>query len=259
MVLILAAVTVVNPERDTAWERVQATGVIVFATDATFPPFTALDVDGEYVGFDIDLAREVARRLDLRAEFELSSYDALLASLGVGRADAVVSALVERPDRLHEAHFTRPYFNAGTQLVAAAANGSWPADLARWAQGRTIAVEHGSQGDVIARRWARRVAGLTIARYDTAAATLQSVTDGQAAGALGDSIAVFEFIAADPLAWLHTPAEDVPYVIAVSAASPRLGSELDRVVGEMEADGWLGELRARWFGEAARRLIWMNR
>ena len=80
----------------------------------------------------------------LRAEFELTSFDALIGSLVVGRSDVVISAFVEQPQRLHEAHFTQPYFNSGTVLVIPGSNVAFNASGAlKWAQDRAIAVEYG--------------------------------------------------------------------------------------------------------------------
>ena len=243
------------PEQDPAWERVQSNGVIVFGTDATFPPFSALDVEGAYFGFDIDLARAIAKRLGLRAQFELTSYDALIGSLVVGRSDVVISAFVEQPQRLHEAHFTQPYFNSGTVLVLPAPEVAFNAsDVLKWAQDRIIAVEYGSQGDVILRRWERRVSGVTPIRESSAQEALFAVAAGRAAGALVDATSAYEFVSQDENLKVVTFVQDVPYVLAVAAQSPRLRSELDRVLAEMEADGALGTLRALWFGEAARAL-----
>jgi len=243
------------PEQDLAWDRVQSNGVIVFGTDATFPPFSALDVEGAYFGFDIDLARAIAVRLGLRAEFELTSFDALIGSLVVGRSDVVISAFVEQPQRLHEAHFTQPYFNSGTVLVIPGSNVAFNASGAlKWAQDRTIAVEYGAQGDVILRRWERRVSGVTPVRESSAREALFAVAADRAAGALVDATSAFEFVSLNQDVKVVIYVEDVPYVLAVAAQSPRLRRELDRVLAEMEVDGALGLLRALWFGEAGRTL-----
>ena len=98
-ILFIASFLIVNSNDDEAWARIKGRGLITFATDPTFPPFEALDANGNFFGFDIDLARAIAERLGLKAEFEAVSYDGLIGTLVVGRDDAVISAFVIQPER----------------------------------------------------------------------------------------------------------------------------------------------------------------
>ena len=255
-ILFLAARFFIQPE-DEAWARIQERGVITFATDPTYPPFEGLDaVGGDFFGFDIDLARALAERLGLKAEFEAVSYDGLIGTLVVGRDEAVISAWVIQPERGKEASFTPSYFNAGVVLVTRT-NTTVSGEPQAWAAGKTLAAEYGSQGDALIRKWSRLVAGLTpISAPDTEAA-MQAVMAGEADGALVDAVAAYEFLRRDvPMERLKIaapiPESNAPYVIAVSAKSQTLLRELSRALNEMEADGSLGELRVKWFGEAAR-------
>jgi len=258
--LLIASFFIANWNEDEAWARIQQRGMITFATDASYPPFEALDGEGNFFGFDIDLARAVAGRLGLQAEFESVSYDGLIGTLVTQRDDAVISAWVIQPERGKEASFTPAYFNAGVLLVT-------PQEVAvgqdsilsyRWQTGKTLAAEYGSTGDALIRKWSRLVADLTPVSAPDPAAAMQMVAEGQADGALVDAVAAYEFLRrGDPgrrplKAAAAIPEADAPYVIAVSARSPILLRELTRVINEMEADASLGELRAKWFGEAAR-------
>ncbi len=251
--LFIVSLFVVHLSQDTAWARVKQRGVITFATDPTFAPFESLDGDGNFTGFDIDLARALAARLGLKAEFEAVSYDGLIGTLVVGRDDAVISAFVIQPGRGKEASFTPPYFDAGLVLITRAGT-AVTGDPQQWAAGKTLAAEYGSTGDALARKWSRLVAGVTPVAAPDAGAALQAVADGQADGALADAVTAFEFLAAHPGLTLaaRIPEESAPYAVAVSARSTVLLRELTRALNAMQADGSLGELRVKWFGEAGR-------
>ena len=256
-ILFIVSLFIAHSREDEAWARIQQRGIITFATDPTYPPFETLDADGNFFGFDIDLARAIAERLGLKAEFEAVSYDGLIGTLVVGRDDAIISAFVIQPERGKEASFTPPYFNTGVALVTRAGQAGRFAlsyDVQKWAAGKTLAAEYGSQGDALIRKWSRLVAGLTPISSPDAAAAMQAVIDGQADGALVDAVTAFEFLQSRAGLKIAAPIHeaDVPYAIAVSAKSPMLLRELTRVLNEMEADGGLGELRVKWFGEAAR-------
>lgn len=258
LVIVLPALWVVSVRReeDTAWARIRLTGVLRVATDASYPPFSAVDANGDLFGFDIDLAEALGRRLGVRVEFENIAYDALLAAVVSGRNDAVISAFAPQPDKLDEAAFTRPYFVSGTVAVVKEGGGrkteegrSWT----DWARGLRLAVEYGAGGDVAARQWARQVASVTVLPKPTAQEALNTLLNGDADAALVDAVTAYEFLRSHPgLALAGPPVEAEPYAIAVSARSRELLPALNRALAELEADGTLPDLRAKWFGEAAR-------
>ncbi len=252
----ISAWLLLNSSKDEVWDRIQQRGVITFATDPTYLPFEALDANGDFFGFDIDLARAIAGRLGLKAEFEAVSYDGLIGTLVTQRDDAVISAWVIQPERGREASFTPSYFNAGVLLITRSDVDVTQDDILRyrWQAGKTLAAEYGSTGDALIRKWSRLVAGLTPIASPDAAAAMQAVEDGSADGALVDAVAAYEFLRGHPTLKVaaSVPEADAPYVIAVSAKSTALLRELTRALNEMETDGSLGELRVEWFGEAAR-------
>src|SRR5579859_8290179 len=63
---------------DEAWQRIQAQKVLTVATDASYPPFSALDANGNLFGFDVDLADEIGRRWGVQVNYDNITYDALL-------------------------------------------------------------------------------------------------------------------------------------------------------------------------------------
>lgn len=243
-----------NNRQDEIWERIQTSGVFTVATDASYPPFSAVDENGDLFGFEIDLAEEIGRRWGVQVAFENIAYDALLGAVTSQRDDAVISAFVPQPGRTKEIAFTRSYFVGGTVMaVPTSSKQLINDDYEQWASGKIIAVEYGAGGDALARRWARRVAGLTIAPQPTASEALLAVENGEAQAALVDAISAYDFLLGHPaLALAGAPLEPEPYTIAVRADSRALFQQLESVLQAMEEDGTLPALRVKWFGEAAR-------
>jgi polar amino acid transport system substrate-binding protein len=226
---------------------------MVFATDASYPPFSAVDEAGNLFGLDIDLADEIGRRWGVQVAFENITYDALLTTLVVARDDVVLSAFVPQPERTREVAYTPPYFIGGTVAVIRAADGEFLAgDPEAWATGKTLAVEYGASGDALARQWARRVVGVTVTPLLTADEALQEVEIGAADAALVDVIAAYSYLQGRPaLRIAGPPLDPEPYVAVVSVENPILLRELVATLAEMEADGTLTALRVKWLGEAA--------
>jgi polar amino acid transport system substrate-binding protein len=255
--LIVAAVLAyraLRPPEDAAWARIQATGQMVVATDASYPPFSATDANGDLFGFDVDLAEAIGRRWGVTVQFENITYDALLGTLVVGRDDAVISAFVAQPERTREVAYTAPYFTGGTLVVIRRDGGQLlTSDAEAWAAGKTLAVEYGAGGDALARQWARRVAGVTVQPLTTAADALSAVSAGSADAAVVDAIAAYTFLVDHPeLMLAGPPLEPEPYVIAVSIDSPLLLRNFEEALQAMQSDGTLADLRAKWLGDAAR-------
>lgn len=240
----------VAAQRDEAWERIQQTKVLAVVTDASYPPFAAISIEGEAFGFDIDLANEIGRRWGVRVAIENLTYDALPGALIVNRDDMVISAFVPQPERTRDLAYTRPYFVNGTTLVLPTTAPLVGDDPIAWAANQTIAVEYGATGDALARDWARHAPNVTLQPYDTVEEALQAVADGTATAALVDLITASAYLHDHPTLHRAGPLlEPEPYVIVVNARSQTLLRELEKTLEEMEGDGTLERLREKWVGK----------
>ena len=241
--LVIILVACASP--DAAWDRVCETGVLRVGMDASFPPFESVASDGTLVGFDVALVRELGRRLGVEARFVANlPYDGLYDALAVDRVDVVISALVVNPARMANFAYSTSYFDAGQVLVVRAESGiEKMADLG----GHTLAVEFGTQGDLEARKWARRLSGLTVVQHQTAAEALAAVAAGETDGALVDHVsALMEIPAGNGLVIVGQPVVKEPYAMAVRRDSQRLLRAINEALAEMEADGTLETLVAKW-------------
>ena len=244
LLTLLLALAGCGPE-DPAWARVQETGVLRVGMDAAYPPFESLDENGQVVGFDVDMAREIGRRLGLEVQFVNIAYDGLYDALVTGQVDVLISALVPAYGT-ERARFSEPYFNAGDVLVVPP--GSSIEEM-RDLGGRTLAVEYGSGGDVEARKWERRVAALTVERYDTPASALDAVLAGEADAALVDGISARLAVGQHPDdLMLAEGVTETLFAIAVHEDSNILLREINTLVEEMSEDGTRDALTQKWFG-----------
>ncbi|MEV0272891.1 ABC transporter substrate-binding protein [Hamadaea sp. NPDC050747] len=101
---------------------IKSDGKIIVGTEATYAPAEFLDADGKTViGFDIDLFKAVAARLGLTAEFQQSTFGAIIPGVGTGKYEAGVSAFTINKERLQQANMTS-YFSAGTQWAVKKGN-----------------------------------------------------------------------------------------------------------------------------------------
>ncbi len=232
-------------DRDRTWQRVEAAGVLRVGMDMSYPPFEYLSEHNEPVGFDVDLANEIGRRRGLEVTFVNIAYDGLYDALVTGQADVLISALVSAAEHEPRAAFSSPYFNAGEHLVVPAGS---PIRSMRDLDGRTLAVEYGSGGDVEARRWQRRLAGLEVERYPDPDGALAAVVSGETDAALVDGITARLGVGRQPELAIAGSVEDVLFAVAVPPGNPTLLRQVNGAIDEMFADGTIDRLIERWFG-----------
>jgi len=224
---------------DEAWARIQQTGVIRFAINPTYMPFDGLGSHGDFFGIDVDIANEIARRLDVRAEFVIAGFDSLYDVLRVGQADATISALPIDPAKFGTWRYSEPYFEAGQVLVS---------NLARepkLSQG-SIAVEYGSDADAAARNLARRREGVEIKYTSSAADALKAAANGWANAAIIDGVSARQLLPKYPDLSISEQVTHDPYAIAVWGESDQLVAEINAALAAMKADGTLPRIVDEW-------------
>ncbi|MCD6291688.1 MAG: transporter substrate-binding domain-containing protein, partial [Anaerolineae bacterium] len=106
-----------------------------------------------------------------------------------------------------------------------------------------------SEGDVQARKLARRLGDLSLMPLESPDAALAAVVDGRADAALVDGVAAALAVGkGDPLAIVGEPISSAPYVIVTPAKAHVLLAEINKALAELEAVGTMETLRVRWFG-----------
>jgi polar amino acid transport system substrate-binding protein len=245
------------PGDDGSLAQIQRRGLLRVGLDASFPPLETLNADSQIVGLDVDLARAIAADLGVDVQLVNIGFDGLYDALLARRVDLIISGLPYDPRLTQDVAYTHPYFNAGQVLVGRADNPA-VASVENLA-GRTIAVEWGSQGEMEA-RWlaptpltrekARGNEGFTLQRFDTAAAALAAVQQGQADAAIVDAPSAL------PLTQTLNPTEplkivayltDEWYAAAVPIHSRELLTAVNQTLARLEQSGQMAALQAKWF------------
>jgi ABC-type amino acid transport substrate-binding protein len=230
------------------WQRIQSQGVLRVGMEANWVPFEYVDGAGQLSGFDVELARMLGQRLGLQVQFYPNlSFDGLYDALTAERVDVVISAVVVDMDRSADFAYSIPYFEAGQVLVVKGADVDEMQDLG----GRTLAVELGATGDTLARRWARRLEGLTLRHTESARAALAAVAAGQADVALMDRASALMALKAGPewrLRISGEPVTDERYAAVTLKENRGLLGALNDALDDMRRDGTLARLERRWLG-----------
>ena len=125
---------------DNSLEELKARGVFVLGLDASFPPLGFTDEDGNIVGYDIDLAKEVSKRLGVEFKAQPIDWDAKEMELSTGKIDCIWNGFTMN-GREDSYTWTVPYVdNSQVFVVAEAAGIATQADLA----GKVVGVQKDS-------------------------------------------------------------------------------------------------------------------
>jgi polar amino acid transport system substrate-binding protein len=98
-------------------DEVKKRGKLLIATDANYKPQSFKNPDGSFEGFDVDVGREVAKRLGVEAEFVDVNFDIVTAGTWNGRWDINVGSMTITPDRKKALYFSTPYYYTPASFV----------------------------------------------------------------------------------------------------------------------------------------------
>jgi polar amino acid transport system substrate-binding protein len=104
--------------------QIEQDGVIRVSTDANYAPQSFLNEDGEFVGFDIDVAKEIGERLGVEVEFKTPDWDLITAGNWGGQWDMSVGSMTVTTARQEVLDFADPaYYYTPAQFAAADGSG----------------------------------------------------------------------------------------------------------------------------------------
>lgn len=91
--------------------------VVRVATEAAYPPFNALDKNGQLVGFDIDIANALCAEIKAKCVFVVQEWDGMIPALMARKFDAIISSMSSTEERERVVAFTGKYYNGPTRFV----------------------------------------------------------------------------------------------------------------------------------------------
>ncbi|MGQ4892459.1 MAG: basic amino acid ABC transporter substrate-binding protein [Candidatus Njordarchaeia archaeon] len=220
--------------------------VLVMGTSADFPPFEYVAENGTIIGFDIDIAKYIAKKWGYKLEIKDISFDGLIPALQAGQIDMIVAALTITPERQQSVDFSKPYYNA-TQAILIRAN--FP-DITNESDlyGLKIGVQAGTTGEAWADEHLNTTCTITAYQrvYDAITALKAGYID---ALILDDPVARY-YNSTDTqikmASWIIDTGER--YGIAVAKGNTKLLNEINEALDELFSSGLYEEYIARWFG-----------
>ncbi|UOQ42927.1 amino acid ABC transporter substrate-binding protein [Halobacillus salinarum] len=228
------------------YEQIKEKGVLTVGTEGTYPPYTFHDDQDKLTGYDVEVAREVAKRLDLKVEFKETKWDSMFAGLNSKRFDMIANQVGIKPDREKKYAFSTPYTYSTAVLVTNKDNKDIQSfeDL----DGKTSAQSLTSNYADIAKKY-----GAEIQSVEGFNPAMELIATGRVDATVNDRLSVLDY--------LNQKGDNVPAQIvdkagdaSESAMMFRQGNEelvkaVNGALKEMKEDGTLENISKEWFGE----------
>jgi polar amino acid transport system substrate-binding protein len=244
-------------------------GVLTVSTDPAYPPASSLNKDtGEYEGFDIDVATEIATRLGVEVAWHAPAWETIISGSWNGRWDISVGSMTVTPERAEVLHFSPPYYYTPASIAVHEDNTSVTdvSDL----DGKTIGACGGCTYDLYLQdklnispdesgepvRIESEVSNPKIKTYDTDSTALQDLAlgDGRRLDAAISALPIIQG-AIDSGSPIKVVGKDLyyePLSVAIDRSSQldptSLVDRISEIVREMHDDGTMIELSEKWYG-----------
>jgi ABC-type amino acid transport substrate-binding protein len=227
----------------TTLEAVKQKGVLVAGSSAEYPPFEYV-ADGKLVGYDVDMAEEITRRMGVKVAWEKIDFKGIVAALTAKRVDVLITALTWTPERAERIAFSDPYFDAG---IGAITPRSSTIEKAEDLTGRKVGVQLGSSGE----RYVRETIGSKVGQlltYDSITLAINDLKNGRVE-AVVNPLPVLRCAVRNDSGFRYTGVWDTRVVgINARLEDKDLLAEINRHLADLKREGFLAKLETKWFG-----------
>ena len=192
------------------------------------------------VGFEVEIAAALARRLGVRATFVQNDWQMLVAALERGDCDIVLNGLEVTPARAARVRFSRPYYRFALSLVVRRADAGRFRSLADLA-GRRVATLGSSLGEDVLPR-----SGVTVVLHEGVEEPYLDLEQGRVDGVVLDHIIAARYGVPRPTLQQVALVGEGVYAIAVRPEDADLANAVDEALGAIAASGELRDILTRW-------------
>ena len=246
MLLVLAMILCAAAlAEDDLLEAVRARGNVIVATEGAWAPWTYHDESDALVGFDVEIARAVAQKLGVEAEFVECPWESIFLGIDSKMYDIAANGVEITEDRAAKYDFSVPYAYLRTALIVRGDN----QDIQTFEDlnGRRTANSAGSTYAMLAESY-----GATTDTVSTLAQTLDLVLAGRADATLNAELSFYDYMKEHPDANLKVvaladEASRVAFPVRKGEENAAFLAALNEAVEALRQDGTLRDISERYF------------
>ncbi|HIZ56890.1 MAG TPA: amino acid ABC transporter substrate-binding protein [Firmicutes bacterium] len=249
MLLGLTLAGCASTGEDVGLSKVMDKGVLVMGLDDAFPPMGFRDEDQNIVGFDVDVATEVASRMGVELQLQPIDWSSKEQELSAGNVDCLWNGFTKTPQREEQMCLSTAYMK-NTQVVVLPADSTVQSidDLA----GKTVVVQSGSSAELAIDELEGFEESLKelVAVSDNVTAMMDLGTGSSDAVVMDEVVARYYMSKNEgQYRLLEESLADEEYVIGFAKQNQSLKDAVEEQLYAMAEDGTLAEISEKWFGE----------
>ncbi|MBD1229343.1 amino acid ABC transporter substrate-binding protein [Xenorhabdus griffiniae] len=226
------------------FDAIKASGIFKIGTEGTYPPFTYHDASNKLIGFDVDIAREIARRLNVKPEFMEVKWDGLIAGLDAKRFDAVINQVGVTPERAAKYSFSIPYTTSQVVLITRNDNSDIKAftDIKGKRSAQSLTSNYGQLATSY---------GASLVSTDGFNQAIDLVATGRADATLNDRLSFLDFKKQRPNAPVKIVAQQTDAsksAVLLRKGDAELLEAVNKTLQEIKDDGTYTRISEKYFG-----------
>ena len=242
-----------NPKVDN-WDKYQQQHSITVGFDNTFVPMGFEEKNGNYAGFDIELAQYVSKKLGITVKFQPIDWDMKETELQNGTIDAIWNGYSATDERREKVAFTIPYMQNTQILVVKKTSGIHSVEDMT---GKVLGAQNGSSGMLDFEEHPEvlknRVKGGDADQYQSVNEAIIDLKNDRIDALLIDRVYADYYLTTEGIAdeydTIPSGFESESFAVGVRPADRKLLEALNQAFKELYQEGIFQQISQKWFGE----------
>ena len=242
-----------NPKVDN-WDKYQQQKSITVGFDNTFVPMGFEEKNGNYAGFDIELAKYVSKKLGITVHFQPIDWDMKETELQNGTIDAIWNGYSATDERREKVAFTIPYMQNTQILVVKKTSGIHSVEDMT---GKVLGAQNGSSGILDFEEHPEvlknRVKGGDTDQYQSVNEAIIDLKNDRIDALLIDRVYADYYLTTEGIAdeydTIPSGFESESFAVGVRPADKKLLEALNKAFKELYQEGIFQQISQKWFGE----------
>ncbi len=216
-------------------------GKLVMATNAAFPPYEYVE-GSDYMGIDVEIAGEIAKKLGLELVIEDVDFDSIIAGVQSGKYDMGMAGMTVTDERKQSVNFSDTYAKGIQSIIVS--EGSSIASVDDLSSDTSIGVQQGTTGDIYA---SDDYGEDAITRFKTGTDAVQALTTGKIDCVIIDNEPAKAYVAANEgLKVLETTYVEEEYAICTAKEKEKLLEAINKALEELKSDGTVDSIVGKY-------------
>ncbi|OTO20529.1 hypothetical protein A5875_001882 [Enterococcus sp. 3H8_DIV0648] len=217
--------------------------VLRVGTEGTYSPFSYRDDNDKLTGYDVDVAKAVAKKIDYKVKFVEAPWDSMLAAFDAKKTDVVFNQVAITPERKEKYVFSTPYSVSHPALIVNKDNNEIKdfADLKGKTSAQSLTSNYAQMAEEL---------GAEISSVDGFSKAVELVVDNRADATLNDDVTYYDYLNQKPdapIKIVKTSDEATEVAAMFHKGDEKLAEKVDKAIKELEADGTLTKLSEKYF------------